>query len=532
MADEARPRHILCGPVPVLRDWRSIDPEQHTRAEKVMAFAEKYLVVPEGQLVGQPIRIATFQESFIRSVYDNPVQTRRAVLSKARKNAKSATIAILLLASLIGPERMQNAQIIAAAMTRDQAGLIYSLARKMLGPNPALSVLLQFSDSAKRIRATKNGSQFKAISSDAASAHGLSPRIVILDEAGQIVGPVSPFVDALTSAQGAYDDPLMIVISTQAANDADLLSTWIDEARDSQDPATVVHLYAADKDADLMDEEQWAHANPALGLFRSRADLSDQLQRAARMPATEASARNLLLNQRITTRKLFVAPSLWKEAAHAIDHDLFLRVPVSLGLDLSMRNDLTAAVLAAKDDRNVIHLKPFVFCPEDGIREKEIRDKAPYSAWASAGHMILVPGRVIDVEWLAMFLAQETDGMVLSEIAFDRWGIESFKQGCARAGWEPSCPWAPVGQGFKDFSPRLVSFSNALLAGRIAHGGHPLLAYAASNAIATTDPAGNQKLDKAQSSARIDPLVAAVMAAHAQLDGAPHDGFDVRALIG
>jgi phage terminase large subunit-like protein len=497
-----------------------------------MHFAEKYLVVPEGTLVGQPIRIAEFQESFIRSVYDNPVPTRRAILSKARKNAKSATIAIILLASLIGPERMQNSQIIAGAQTRDQAGLIYNLARKMLGPNPALTVMLQFADSAKRIRATKNGSVFKAISSDAASAHGLSPRIVILDEAGQIVGPVSPFVDALSSAQGAYEEPIMIVISTQAANDADLLSTWIDEARESQDPATVVHLYAADREAELLDEEQWKYANPALDIFRSRADLRDQLERASRMPAMEAAARNLLLNQRVTQRKLFIAPSLWKECAAPIDDGLFFRVPVSLGMDLSMRNDLTAAVMSAKDESGVVHLKPFVFCPEEGLREKELRDKAPYGAWAASGHLILVPGRVVDYEWLAIFMARATDGMVLESIQFDRWGIEAFKQACARADWEPACEWVPVGQGYKDATPRMNSFANALLGGKIAHGGHPLLAYAASNAIATTDPAGGMKLDKAQSSARIDPLVAAVMAAHPNLDGQKASTFDVAALIG
>jgi phage terminase large subunit-like protein len=515
-----------------MRDWRELAPEQHTRAERVMHFIEKYLVVPEGAHVGKPLQLAPFQESFIYAVYDNAVPTRRAILSMARKNSKSATISALVLASLIGPERMQNSQLVAGAMTREQAGLIYSLSRKMLGPNPSLQVLLQFAESAKRIKATKNGSTFKALSADAASAHGLSPRIVILDETGQIVGPLSPFIDALTSAQGAYEEPLLIVISTQAANDADLLSTWIDEAAASQDPATVVHLYAADADADLTDETQWKYANPALDLFRSRADLVDQLQRAQRMPATEATARNLLLNQRITTRQLFVPPSLWKECAAPIDDDLFYRVPVTLGLDLSLRTDLCAAVLSAKDERGDVHIKPFVFCPEADIRQKELRDKAPYSAWASAGQMWLVPGRVVDYEWLALFLAQNLQGMTLQSLEFDRWGIESFKQACARAGWEPGCVWSPVGQGWKDSAPRLESFANALLAGRIRHGGHPLLNYAASNAISASDPAGNRKLDKAQSSARIDPLVAAVMSAYPQLDGARLDGFDVKALIG
>ena len=63
------------------------------------------------------------------------------------------------------------------------------------------------------------------------------------------------------------------------------------------------------------------------------------------------------------------------------------------------------------------------------------------------------------------------------------------------------------------------------------HGGHPLLTMAAASAIAVMDPAGNRKLDKQKGTLRIDPLVAAVMAAFEVSDGqAP--AFDVRAWIG
>jgi phage terminase large subunit-like protein len=518
--------------VPVFRDWRNLPPEEHTRAERVMHFIEKYIRVPEGKFVGQPLRLAEFQESFLYAVYDNPHLTRRAILSMARKNAKTALIAAILLAHLVGPERHSNSQIVSGAMSRDQAALIHSLAAKMVAQNAALSTLVLVAPSAKRLTAAKNGSIYKALSADAATAHGLSPRLVILDEAGQIVGPTSPFVEALTSAQGAYDDAMVFVISTQAANDADMLSLWIDEAEESQDPHTVCHVYAAPKGARLDDESAWAASNPALDLFRSRIDLQEQLQRAARMPSSEASARNLLLNQRVTTRTLFIPPSLWKECATPVDADLFYRVPVALGLDLSQRNDLTAAVMTAKDERGTVHTVPFVFIPEEGIEERALRDKAPYAAWVRDGLMWAVPGRVVDYEWVAQFLAVQTAGMVVAELAFDRWGITSFKQAAQRVEWDPGCTWAPVGQGYKDMSPRLRALENALLAGKLAHGGHPLLNMAVSNAIATKDPAGNIKLDKAKTSARIDPLVALVMSAFSHLDGAIADTFDVKALIG
>jgi phage terminase large subunit-like protein len=63
------------------------------------------------------------------------------------------------------------------------------------------------------------------------------------------------------------------------------------------------------------------------------------------------------------------------------------------------------------------------------------------------------------------------------------------------------------------------AFETLLLAGKLRHGGHPLLNMAVANAVAVHDPSGNAKLDKAQSTLRIDPLVAAIMAAYAVTEG-------------
>src|SRR3546814_11929935 len=64
--------------------------------------------------------------------------------------------------------------------------------------------------------------------------------------------------------------------------------------------------------ADLLDESAWQAANPALGLFRSLDDLREQMVQAQRMPSMENSARNLLLNQRVSTDAPFVSPDVWK----------------------------------------------------------------------------------------------------------------------------------------------------------------------------------------------------------------------------
>jgi phage terminase large subunit-like protein len=54
---------------------------------------------------------------------------------------------------------------------------------------------------------------------------------------------------------------------------------------------------------------------------------------------------------------------------------------------------------------------------------------------------------------------------------------------------------------------------------------------AASNAVVKLDPAGNRMLNKERGRRRIDPLVAAVMAAFAVYDGAAQT-FDEKAWIG
>ena len=44
----------------------------------------------------------------------------------------------------------------------------------------------------------------------------------------------------MVTAQGAHEAPLLMVISTQAATDADLLSIWIDDALKGEDPKQCV----------------------------------------------------------------------------------------------------------------------------------------------------------------------------------------------------------------------------------------------------------------------------------------------------
>lgn len=478
-----------------------------TRAEKVIQFIEKYCVTPDGAHVGKPLVLADFQKQFITDIYDNPVGTRRAMLSVSRKNGKSGLIAGLVLAHLVGPEAKLNSQLVSGAMSRDQAALVFNLAAKMVQLSPRLSNIVRIVPSGKRLLGLPLNTEYKALAADARTSHGLSPVLAILDETGQVRGPQSDFIDAIVTSQGAHENPLLIVISTQAASDADLLSVWLDDAKASNDPRIVSHVYEAPAGCDLTDEKAWAAANPALGLFRSRDDLAEQMKQAQRMPSMENSARNLLLNQRVSTESPFISPDVWKLCGTNIVP--FDDAPVYAGLDLSARTDLTALVLIAKVE-GVWHVEPYFWTPEQGLADRAHKDRSPYDVWARQGFIRTTPGATVDYEYVARDIADILSGLNIQAVAYDRWRIDLLKNEFERIGVE--LPLIPHGQGFKDMAAAIDSLEAELLNGRIAHGNNPPLTMCAANAVTTKDPAGNRKLDKMKATGRIDGLQALAMA--------------------
>jgi len=478
-------------------------PPTETRAEKVIRFIETVCVTPEGQHVGKPIVLAEFQKRFIRDIYDNPHGTRRAYLSLARKNGKSVLVAALLLAHIVGPEARQNSQIVSGAMSRDQAALIFHAAAKMVQLSPLLSQNVRIVPSGKRLIGLPLNVEYRALAADGKTAQGLSPVLVLIDEIGQVRGPQSDFVDALTTSQGAHAEPLLIAISTQSANDQDIFSQWLDDAERSKDPRIVSHVYAAPDGADLMDESAWAAANPALGLFRSLDDLREQLTQAQRMPSMENSARNLLLNQRISTVSPFISPGVWQSCAGAVLP--FGDAPVFVGIDLSAKTDLTSLCIIGKV-AGVWQVVSHSWTPELGIEDRSKRDRSPYSMWHRQGFLHSTPGATVDYEFVASDMAAILSGLNVQAVAFDRWRIDLLKKELSKIGSD--LPLVPMGQGFKDQSICLDMMEAELLNGRIAHGGHPVLQMAAANAVIERDPAGGRKLSKSRATGRIDPLAA------------------------
>ena len=478
-----------------------------TRGEKVCAFIEKFVQNPEGDHIGKPMVLLPFQRQWILEIYDNPVGTHTAILSIARKNGKTAAIAAILLAHLCGPEAVQNSQIVSGAQSKEQAAVVFELARKMIEMSPVLSKLVRIQPSGKRLIGLSKNVLYRALSAEGKTAHGLSPILAILDEVGQVVGPTDKFVSAITSAQGAYQNPLLIAISTQAPTDADMFSTWIDAQKNAPDPRVVCHVYAAPENCELDDPKAWAAANPAMGKFRSIADIEKQCKAAMEMPANEPEFRNLILNMRVEAVSPFVAGSVWKENggdAGSIDGK-----KVWVGLDLSSVHDLTS--LEAVDQDGGVHSA--FWLPSEGLIEKSRKDRVPYDLWAKQGHLNTTPGRAIAYEFVAEYLRGFFDRCDVQALAFDRYNMVHLRPWLVKSGFSEDEleKFISFGQGTASMTPALRELEVLLLDKKLKHGNHPILEMCAKNATVVGD-SGARKFDKRKQTRRIDGMVALAMA--------------------
>jgi phage terminase large subunit-like protein len=516
-------------------------PDGKRRAARVIKFIET-LTVPSGKGQGKRFRLATFQKNWIRDIYEphrgGRRVVRRAILSIGRKNGKTALIAALVLAHLIGPESVPNGEIYSAANDRDQAAIVFKFARQIVEQEPELMAMIEVVPSTKTMVARPTGSVYRAISAEAGTKHGYLPSLVIYDELAQAKS--RDLYDVLDTSFGARDEPLFVTISTQSNDPEHILSRLIDDGLAKTDPAIVCHLYAADEDCDLDDETQWAKANPALGIFRDHEDLATAVGKAMRMPSEEPKVRNLFLNQRVSPSSPLISRAEWFACAGRVE--FVAGEEVYIGLDLSSVLDLTALVIGSVDDP--MRVQSLFWKPVDLLREHSDRDfgagNQRYVEWHDAGHLKTSPGKSIDPSVVALFVAELTKRYRIRGLAYDRWridelmrefdrlGLQTYKDG-ERGDGLRVVPW---GQGFKDMAPAIDALELAISERSLVHSNNPLMNWNIGNAIATTDPAGNRKLDKGKARFRIDGAVALAMLLGLRARDRVAKPIDIESLIG
>ena len=485
------------------------------RGERVIEFVEELLKHTKDPYAGQPFVLREWQKQWIRDIFgtvnaDGSRRYRTTYVEIPRKNGKSEIAAAIALYLLFGDGEL-GAEIYGAAGDREQASIVFDVAAAMVRQEPILNDNCKIYSSVKKIVVPATNSMYQVLSAEHKTKHGFNASGIIFDELH--AQPNRDLWDVLTTSGGTRRQPLIFAITTAGYDRHSIcweMHEYAQKVREGiiKDKTFYPVIYSAAEDADWTDPKVWAACNPALGDFRNLDELASQCERAKEVPAYENTFRRLYLNQWVKQESRYLPMFAWDACGEPFSPDLLKGRVCFAGLDLASSVDVAALVLAFGGEDELVYLLPYFWVPAENIEKRARTDKVPYDVWARQGFLKATPGNVIDYATIRHDINELSKVYEIREVAFDRWGAVEMSQNLIEDGFT----MVEFGQGYKSMSPPTKEMLKQVLAGKVRHGGHPVLRWMADNVVVTTDPAENVKPDKSKSTERIDGIVASIMA--------------------
>ena len=518
MVRETRPKDY-----PKLKNYqptRFMLPTSHydkAKADRAVTFIEN-LCHTKGKWAGKRFWLLPWQEQLIRDIFgivkpDGNRQFRTAFVEICKKVGKSELAAAIAL-YLLYADNEPSAEVYGAAADRQQASIVFDVARQMVEKSPALMKRSKLMSATKRIVNYGNAGFYQVLSAEVGSKHGFSISGLVFDEIH--TQPNRQLYDVLTKySSDARQNPLHFIITT-AGNDRhsiafELHTKAVDVLEGRRvDPTFYPVVYGLKDDEDWEDEANWYKVNPSLGYTVDIERLRDAYREAKQNPADEITFKWLHMNMWVSSTTSWIPDAIFMKGDEPIDMRLLEGRDCYAGLDLSSTGDITALVLIfppRNSDEKYI-LVPYFWVPEETIPQRVKANSVPYDVWEKQGHLLATEGNVSHYDFIEKFICDLGEKYHILEIAVDRWNATQMIQNLEGAGFT----MVPFGQGFASMSTPTKEFYRLLMEGQIIHAGHPVLRWMAGNVVIETDAAENIKVTKAKSKEKIDGIVASIMA--------------------
>ena len=518
MAKEPRPKGY-----PKLKNYKPSQfmlPTSHydkKKADRAVTFIEN-LCHTKGKWAGTPFWLLPWQEQLIRDIFgivkpDGNRQFRTAFVEICKKVGKSELAAAVAL-YLLYADNEPSAEVYGAAADRQQASIVFDVAKQMVEMSPALMKRSKLMGATKRIVNYSNAGYYQVLSAEVGGKHGFSVSGLVFDEIH--TQPNRQLYDVLTKGSSdARQNPLHFIITT-AGNDRhsiafELHTKAVDILEGRRvDPTFYPVVYGLKDDEDWEDEANWYKVNPSLGYTVDIERLRDACREAKQNPADEITFKWLRCNMWVSSTVAWIPDAIYMRGNEPIDMDALAGRDCYAGLDLSSTGDITALVLIfpPRDEEEKYVLLPYFWIPEETIPRRVKANSVPYDIWEKQGYIMSTEGNVIHYDFIEKFIMDLSEKYHILEIAVDRWNATQMIQNLEGEGFTI----VPFGQGFSSMSAPTKEYYRLLMEGRIIHGGNPVLRWMAGNVVIDTDPAGNIKVTKAKSKEKIDGIVAAIMA--------------------
>ena len=487
------------------------------KADRAVKFIEN-LCHTKGKWAGKRFWLLPWQEQLIRDIFgivkpDGYRQFRTAFVEICKKVGKSELAAAVAL-YLLYADNEPSAEVYGAAADRQQASIVFDVARQMVEMSPALLKRSKLMTATKRIVNYGNSGYYQVLSAEVGGQHGFSVSGLVFDEIH--TQPNRQLYDVLTKGSSdARQNPLHFIITTAGTDRHSIAYELHTKAVDilegrRVDPTFYPVVYGLKDDEDWEDEANWYKVNPSLGYTVDIERLRDAYREAKQNPADEVTFKWLRLNMWVSSTVAWIPDAIFMKGNEEIDLAALEGRDCYGGLDLSSTGDITALVLMfpPRDEDEKYILLPFFWVPEETIPQRVKAASVPYDIWERQGYLLSTEGNVIHYDFIEKFINDLAEKYHIVEIAVDRWNATQMIQNLEGDGFT----MVPFGQGFASMSGPTKDFYRLLMEGKIVHGGHPVLRWMAGNVVVDTDPAGNIKVTKAKSKEKIDGIVAAIMA--------------------
>ena len=474
-------------PVPAA-DLRRGDGDTYERLINATCRVTKDSVAaPAGQL----LVMRPWQRQVLRHVYarrpDGFLRHRVALVGIARKNGKSGLGAGMALGGmLLGPA---GGEVYSAAADREQARIVFNVAKKMVELDPHLSRVIKVFRDVLEVPAT--GTTYRALSAEVFTKDGLNPSKVIFDEVH--AQPTRELWDVLAEAQGARREPLQIGITTAGKRTdrtgGDSVAYRLYQygraiARgEIDDPTFFMAWWEPEGGAEAPHREvaTWREGNPGFDDLVSRADFESVVRRTP-----ENTFRTKRCNQWVSSAQAWLPGGVWDGLA---DADRYPGGPpagtrVLVGFDGSKSGDSTALIGITVEE------KPHVFVI--GLWEKDPDADAWRVPRAEVKAKVREAARTWDVPEIPWDDYMWQDAR--EELEDDGLPIEVFPQTPQRMGMATQ------------------RFYEVALEKGFTHDGDPRLARHVGNAVPKPTSGGLDRITKPDPSSplRIDGAVTAV----------------------
>lgn len=510
---------------------------EESRADRVIRFIETFCVHTKGRFAGKPFILSEWQKrEIIRPLYghvqwdDQLGMWRRqhsiAWVEMARKQGKSMLLSALALYHLIA-DNEESAEVYGVAADRDQASLVFDVAKRIVQLSPKLRPYVEIIDSKKRLVYARTNSFYQVLPGDAAGALGVNASAVLFDEV--LTQRDRNLWDAMRQSFGTRVQPLMLAATTAAYTSAAFALAEHEHSINVQnnpalDPARFVFARNLPRDWDYRDEgvppcpehpkgTGWYYAAPGLGDFFSIETMRAELKEAEARPSTLQAFRVFRLNQWTSQAERWLDMTIWDtNGIEAFTRDSLKGRACFGALDLASTQDFTAWLLLfpgspTDPDAPGFTVLPHFWVPRAAIEMRSaMRDRM--EVWERDGNLTVTEGPVTDYTVILNHIGTDAESFSIRMIGYDPWNathlislLEDHGQSTVK-----------VPQTAPRLNDPCKALESALAERQLYHGANPVLRWMADNVELEITGDGLMKPSKKRSGEKIDGIAALVTA--------------------